>query len=445
MKKIKRVFKILLLGLICCFSVMTLSSCMNEGKTAYEIAVENGYTGTESEWLQSLQGKDGVNGLDGADGKDSEITIKSLYDEAVLNGYDKSYLEFIEEYLSTEFSNDYIMNESLTKCVAITCSWTVSSFFGTTDSAASGSGVFYEINKEQGSAIVITNYHVVYNENSTNTDKISTNINCYLYGMENLSGCAMKATYIGGSITYDLALLKIENSDIIKNNPVKTVNISKNDIFEGASCYAVGNNQGKGIAISSGTISKVSEDASYQIGSTTVEINCTRVTCDINGGNSGGALFNRTGGLIGIVNCKQEETGIEGMCYAININIVNNLVTRILESYQNNEELYKCTLGVTIQAINQKLYFDEDTATYKVSADIVVYEFASTNVCDTVLKVNDKLLTATLNGETITLTDSFQLSEFLIKAHKNDTLTLSLQRDNTIMNVDIKLTQTTSI
>ena len=29
---------------------------MDDGKTAYEIAVQNGFTGTETEWLESLEG-----------------------------------------------------------------------------------------------------------------------------------------------------------------------------------------------------------------------------------------------------------------------------------------------------------------------------------------------------------------------------------------------------
>ena len=46
-----------------------------QGKSAFEIAVENGFVGTESEWLESLKGekgadgKDGINGKDGIDGK----------------------------------------------------------------------------------------------------------------------------------------------------------------------------------------------------------------------------------------------------------------------------------------------------------------------------------------------------------------------------------------
>ena len=39
-----------------------------EGKSAFEIAVENGFVGIETEWLESLKGKDGADGRDGADG-----------------------------------------------------------------------------------------------------------------------------------------------------------------------------------------------------------------------------------------------------------------------------------------------------------------------------------------------------------------------------------------
>ena len=41
-----------------------------DGKSAYEIAVANGYSGTEAEWLEHLRGKDGKNGADGAPGRD---------------------------------------------------------------------------------------------------------------------------------------------------------------------------------------------------------------------------------------------------------------------------------------------------------------------------------------------------------------------------------------
>ena len=42
------------------------------GKSAYEIAVDNGFIGTEAEWLASLHGKDGRDGKDGLNGKDGK-------------------------------------------------------------------------------------------------------------------------------------------------------------------------------------------------------------------------------------------------------------------------------------------------------------------------------------------------------------------------------------
>ena len=47
---------------------MGLGFAACRGESAYDIAVKNGFTGTEQEWLQSLQGKDGVDGKDGKDG-----------------------------------------------------------------------------------------------------------------------------------------------------------------------------------------------------------------------------------------------------------------------------------------------------------------------------------------------------------------------------------------
>lgn len=48
------------------------------GKSAYEIAVENGFIGTEAEWLASLRGKDGKDGSNGKDGKDGKTPVKGV-------------------------------------------------------------------------------------------------------------------------------------------------------------------------------------------------------------------------------------------------------------------------------------------------------------------------------------------------------------------------------
>ena len=57
---------------------------IENGKSAYELAVLNGFKGTEQEWLDSLKGQDGENGVNGANGKDGYTPVKGVdyYTEA---------------------------------------------------------------------------------------------------------------------------------------------------------------------------------------------------------------------------------------------------------------------------------------------------------------------------------------------------------------------------
>ena len=64
----KKIISIILALAMCLSAVALLASCA--GESAYEIAVRNGFEGTEQEWLESLKGQNGTDGKDGADGKD---------------------------------------------------------------------------------------------------------------------------------------------------------------------------------------------------------------------------------------------------------------------------------------------------------------------------------------------------------------------------------------
>ena len=56
---------------------LELSQTGIQGYSAYEIAVQNGFEGTEQEWLASLRGADGNDGADGSNGITPTITIGS--------------------------------------------------------------------------------------------------------------------------------------------------------------------------------------------------------------------------------------------------------------------------------------------------------------------------------------------------------------------------------
>ena len=89
----KKLLSILLALSMCLSCVIILASCT--GKSAYEIAVENGFVGDEKAWLESLKGpageagaagKDGKDGKDGADGLEGNEG-DSAYEVGVENGF----------------------------------------------------------------------------------------------------------------------------------------------------------------------------------------------------------------------------------------------------------------------------------------------------------------------------------------------------------------------
>ena len=86
---------LVLLILNLCQGGLWVISGMN-GKSSYEIAVENGFKGSREEWIAALQGKDGLNGTDGTNGK-------SAYELAVENGFEGTLEEWL---LSLQFGED---------------------------------------------------------------------------------------------------------------------------------------------------------------------------------------------------------------------------------------------------------------------------------------------------------------------------------------------------
>lgn len=70
-------------------TISTVGVAGQRGKSAYEVAVDNGFTGTEQEWLESLKGKDGKDGVDSTSGTGEPVsmnfpTIKSMLDDRAI-------------------------------------------------------------------------------------------------------------------------------------------------------------------------------------------------------------------------------------------------------------------------------------------------------------------------------------------------------------------------
>lgn len=167
-------------------------------------------------------------------------------------------------------------------------------FYGQYVTSGAGSGVIITEN-----GYIITNYHVIDGARSV-TVRLT-------------DGSEFDADIVGGDQSTDVAVLKINATGL--NAAVLG---SSRSLVVGQEVVAIGNPLGSlGGTVTDGIISAL--DRSVVVDGHRMTLMQTNAA--INPGNSGGGLFNRAGELIGIVNAKQSNTGIEGLGFAIPIDI----------------------------------------------------------------------------------------------------------------------------
>lgn len=449
MKKI-RVTLLLIFSMVFCFG---LASC-SEGKSAYDIAVANGYTGTETEWLASLQGTSGTDGTNGTNA--TTITIDDLYDSAVANGYTGTYLDFLADYLNDNVINSKseAIQSGLLSSVSVYCTFekttTSQGTFGhpstttTSDYYSAGSGIVYNIDKTTGTAYFITNYHVVYDVDSNATNKIAKEIKVYLYGSE-IEGKDITCTYVGGSMIYDLAVLKVTDNSIIKScNATAAKFADSNNLVVGQDAIAIGNPEAEGISATCGVVSVDSEYITMTAvdNVTPVTYRAIRVDTAINSGNSGGGLFDIYGNVIGIVNAKIVSDGVESIGYAIPSNIVKYTVARIISDCDNSDNLKfsKYTIGIYVSEQNSYAYYDSTSGTTSIIAEVYVKSVEEGSLAEGNLKENDIIKSVTIDGVTYSITRLYHLVDLGLLYDEGDVVTMQVLRDGVLTDVSITIT-----
>lgn len=341
--------------------------------------------------------------------------------------------------ISTETDVALATSKGLRSSVSIFCT------FGEieTDDAyySAGSGVIFKLDKANGNAFIITNYHVVYDK----SEGISKEISVYLYGGE-YSEAEIKATYVGGSLNYDIAVLYVEDSEIIKNSCVVAADIADSDhIFVGQTAIAIGNAEGYGLSASSGVISVDSEyiDMIAPDEITQVSFRVMRIDTAVNHGNSGGGLFNAQGELIGIVNAKIIDETVENIGYAIPstlaVAVANNIIDNCFE--KECSTLQRCLLGITITPTSSSAIYDESTGLVGIVESIGVVEVSEGSIAYGIVEADDILVSATLNGITKEITRQFHVIDLMINARPGDTMYLTVLRDGETVTVSVEITE----
>lgn len=416
---------VLILGIT--IAAYSIGANMAGGKSAYDIAVERGYTGTVDEWLLSLKG---------SNGKDAPA-LESLYQSALNNGYEGDIYDFVEDKLDLQGVDDSVFtaNKCVSSTVSIYSTFTSKSVMGGAYVGA-GSGVLYKVDQTLGDAYVITNFHVVYDNDSA--EGVSQDINVYLYGME-YSEYAIQAEYVGGSNDNDIAVLKISGSDLIKNSNVTSVDIADN-VYLGESAIAIGNPEAEGISVTKGIVSKLDEYISLTSAlDSVINLNVIRIDTPINSGNSGGGLYNTQGELIGIVNAKVVASGVEAVGYALPVDNVIPLVDCIIDTATDGVA-YKCLLGATLQTVASRSVYDYDNLTVDIVEDVMVASSSNSE-----LKKGDIIVSIELKDELVQVTKISDVKNILFKARKGDSITINVIRDTEPTSIVLKLDETTSI
>ena len=443
---------------------------LSEGESAYDIAVKNGFVGTEAEWLASLKG------TDGEDGEDATFTIDDVYE-----AYKRQYLQDTgEEYTGTfgDFLHIYFEDtyrlvsteamaaEAVLSCVSVYSYYDQVGYTGniwqgyheTTQRVRSGgAGVIYRLDKESGSAYIITNYHVIYNASAKS--QISDDIEVLLYGYESYSSVdsngypdyqyAIPAKYVGGSMKLDIAVLYVENSDILKNSNARAATIGDSTLVAvGQDAVAIGNPEASGISVTSGIISVDSEYITMTAAddTTMVTFRVIRIDTAINGGNSGGGLFNAYGELVGIVNAKVNSSSVDNIAYAIPVNIAVYTAEGIIERFEAAGKVgqYAATkflVGITVSAAESYSYYDpEYQRAHIVQKVVVAAEPAETAAAYGLLHAGDVIKTVTLRGVTYEATRTFVVVDLMLRARAGDTVTFTYERDGVEGTADIVVT-----
>lgn len=359
------------------------------------------------------------------------------------------------QYHSPTITEEVVINSDLTQAANEGMRSTVAIFTETSDGYAAGAGVIYSLNGETGEAYIITNYHVVV-DGIYSSKQIASTIYAQPYGSEycyigtNGFGMTVLITgnnlltceYVGGSSAYDIALLRVQD-DLLKSDSayqkaseestettLKAASIASSTPKLGSTVIAIGNPNFEGLSATRGIISVESENITVDVSSEnslsteTVQYRAVRFDAAINGGNSGGGLFNEKGELVGIPSAAAED--LEDYSSAIPVNVAVAIAENILhgKSTGTYDGLYRLNCGLTYEAQNSKAVYDEATGLLQIKEDIIVT--ASNGLLYSAgIRVGDKIVSVEKDGVNTEFSRSYEFDDFLLTVYPGQTFSIT--------------------
>ena len=186
---------------------------------------------------------------------------------------------------------------------------------------------------------IVTNYHVVQGMRGREVDEILVRLN---------DGTEYVATLIGSDSKTDVAILKIE-----ANASLPAVTLADSDLLRvGDVVFAIGNPRDLGLTATQGIVSALERNRGGQILGAGSYENFIQTDAAINLGNSGGALVDAWGRLVGINTAIVSSSGGSiGLGFAIPVNMVLNVASNLIKT----GEVPRGMLGLFPDDLNREM------------------------------------------------------------------------------------------
>ena len=309
--------------------------------------------------------------------------------------------------------------------IEVTYTATTNSFFGfgqptTSTATATGSGI---IISDDG--YILTNNHVVDSSSSSSysyydlseATSIKVKLNSDIYGSDSV----FDAKIVGKDSQTDLAVLKIDKSGLTAAEFADS-----DQAVVGEFVMAVGSPLGLDTTVTTGIISAVNRE----VESDGNKFVCIQTDAAINSGNSGGALVNSEGKVIGINTLKVSGSGVEGIGFAIPINSTLDIIDELIE----HNKVIRPYIGIT------GLDLDEETAEKNnLVLGIYVKDVQTFSPAEKAgFKIGDVIIKA--EGKDIKTMD--ELNDIKNSHKVGDTITITVNRNGEEKELSVKLEET---
>ena len=311
---------------------------------------------------------------------------------------DINYIDTSKEMTPAEV---YALNVNST--VGITTAITTNYWGYQTTAAASGSGF---VLSEDG--YILTNYHVV-------EDSSAIEVRMY-------DGTSYDAELIGYDESNDVAVLKVGATGL---SPV--VLGDSDNLNVGDTVLAIGNPLGElTFSLTVGAVSALDREVTMSTG---VTMNLLQTDCAINSGNSGGALFNLHGEVVGITNAKystssNSEASIDNIGFAIPINVARSIAQSIIEKGY----ISKPYIGISVIDVSA------ETQSYGLPGGAAVKSVEEDGpAAEAGLQIND--IITKVDG--VEITGKTQLVSIIGDSTVGDTLTLTVYRSGATVEMTV--------